>query len=53
LNNFAAWLHFSAHSLCIPPPRVLCDGTHPIGGALSTPILRAPSAYISYKTYMK
>lgn len=49
LNNFAASLYFSAHSLTIPPARVLCDGTHPIGGAPSTAILRAPSLYISYQ----
>lgn len=45
LNNMAAWLGFSTQSLSMPPPKVLWDGKHPIGGALKTPILRAPNAY--------
>jgi hypothetical protein len=47
LNNFAASLKFSAHSLSAPPAKVLCDGTHPTGGALKTTILLAPSSYNS------
>lgn len=31
----------------MPPLSVLCTGTHPIGGKLSTPILLAPTPYSS------
>jgi len=38
-----ARLYFSAQFLCSnPPAAVLCDGIHPSGGALNTPILLAP-----------
>lgn len=47
LNSNAASLLFFEQSLLCPPAKVLCDGTHPIGGALNTPILLAPSRYNS------
>ena len=42
LNNNDARLYFSAQFLWNPPAAVLCDGIHPSGGALNTPILLAP-----------
>lgn len=46
-TSFAASLDFSEQLLPGPPPNVLCDGTHPIGGSPKTPILRAPISYNS------
>lgn len=46
-TSFAASLDFSEQLLLSPPPNVLCDGTHPIGGKPKIPILRAPILYNS------
>ena len=43
LKSCAAWLAGSKHSLAMPPEIVLCDGTHPIGGTVTTAILLAPN----------
>ena len=42
LKRIAAWFADSEHPLSMPPASVLCDGTHPIDGMLTT-ILLAPS----------
>ena len=52
LNNSAASLYLSTHSLCTPPAKLLCDGRHPNGGALTTATLRTPNPYNSFDQFV-
>lgn len=42
LKSIDASLNLATQSLVGPPATVLCEGTHPIGGAPNTRILLAP-----------
>ncbi|KAK7360242.1 hypothetical protein VNO77_02225 [Canavalia gladiata] len=41
--DHAAWFTDSTQFLLLPPPMVLCSGTHPSGDKLNTPILLPPN----------
>nr|GEW55637.1 integrase, catalytic region, zinc finger, CCHC-type, peptidase aspartic, catalytic [Tanacetum cinerariifolium] len=53
LNNCAARFLSSRHSLSDPPAMVLCAGKQPIGDALETTILLAPSLYSSFDEFFR